>query len=253
MRIVSHRANGFGFQENSIKAFVEALKSSIETIEIDLRLTKDNVYVANHDPSFRKNLFRRFIHESDFKDIQFRFHSIKSYLDLFQETPNKHLRLDIKDQGKEIELVKELKKRNLIDRVTIISWLPKVLENVRNVEPNIKTSFIFVPFMKTGSFRINAFLHHLKPLIFMDDLNLKNFNKKHAKGYSHIHLFSGLPDIDVDSFDIPHLFLNQRVLNMAKERDIPINVFTINNKHSYKKFLDLGINYLTTDNPSSFM
>ena len=82
---------------------------------------------------------------------------------------------------------------------------------------------------------------------------MKNFNKKHAKGYSHIHLFSGLPDIDVDSFDIPHLFLNQRVLNMAKERDIPINVFTINNKHSYKKFLDLGINYLTTDNPSSFM
>ncbi len=248
MDIISHRANGFGCYENSLQGFVEALKSNIRHIEIDLRLTKDNVYIANHDPSFRKRLLRRYFYKSDFRDLQFKFHSIKTYLDLFQETKNKVLHLDIKDQGREIELVKELEKRNLINRVVIISWVPKILINIKKYNPKLKTSFVFVPFIKFKNFKL-PFLHHLRPLVYVDDLNVDTFDSKFSKGYSHAHFFSKLPDIDVDYINIPITFQTMKIVDEAKQKNIGVNLFTVNNKNSLNKFVKKGINAIYTNVP----
>src|SRR3989344_719805 len=111
MNIISHRANGFGYKENSLKGFLAALSSDAPEIEIDLRLTKDNVYVANHNPRYRHRFLKRKISKRNFEKVQFKINSLKTYLDLFEDFDNKILHLDIKDVGCEHELIKELKQR----------------------------------------------------------------------------------------------------------------------------------------------
>lgn len=49
MEIFAHRARGFGFKENSVKALEECLKEGF-FYEIDLRELRDGTVIINHDP-----------------------------------------------------------------------------------------------------------------------------------------------------------------------------------------------------------
>lgn len=54
MTIIAHRGNDNIHRENSIEAILNSLnKSYIGGVEFDIRLTKDNIFVINHDPIYR--------------------------------------------------------------------------------------------------------------------------------------------------------------------------------------------------------
>ena len=57
--IIAHRGDSGNFPENSLKAFLAALDSKADIIELDLQLTADNQIVAFHDKTvdriFQKN------------------------------------------------------------------------------------------------------------------------------------------------------------------------------------------------------
>ena len=70
MRIISHRANGFGHLENSYPAFINAIKNGF-SIEIDVHLSKDKVPFVIHDVDIEPILSGKGkIHESDSKEIR---------------------------------------------------------------------------------------------------------------------------------------------------------------------------------------
>jgi len=252
MNIISHRANGFGHPANSLSAFVSALKSPVKEIEIDVRLTKDNVFVVHHDPSFRKYFFHKFISRKNFKEIQFKFNTLKTYLDYFEGT-DKILHLDIKDHGCEKQLINELKTRNLIDRVSICSYTPKILEGIQKYNSEIKTSLTFVPFVRFHKLALKRIMHHMKPLVYFNNLNLEDFQNKYSKGFSHVHFFSKIPDLNVDAFNIPHVFLNKNILKEAKYKGQKINLFTINKQETLQKYRGLEINSIFSNNPLTFL
>lgn len=47
--VISHRGNGFGHLENTIDAFSAAARAGVAGVELDVRLTQDNVPVILHD------------------------------------------------------------------------------------------------------------------------------------------------------------------------------------------------------------
>lgn len=54
MKIISHKANDNTHKENSLEAVLNSLKSPYtDGIEIDVRLTKDNKLILNHDPFYK--------------------------------------------------------------------------------------------------------------------------------------------------------------------------------------------------------
>lgn len=54
MKIIAHRGNDNIHRENSIKGIINSLnKEYIDGAEFDIRLTKDNIFVLNHDPIYR--------------------------------------------------------------------------------------------------------------------------------------------------------------------------------------------------------
>ena len=49
--LTAHRGYRAKFPENTMLAFEEALKLDIDSIEMDVRMTKDNEIVVIHDPT----------------------------------------------------------------------------------------------------------------------------------------------------------------------------------------------------------
>lgn len=57
MKIIAHRANDGIHRENSLEAILNSLnKSYIDGVEFDIRLTKDNKFILNHDPFYLGHL-----------------------------------------------------------------------------------------------------------------------------------------------------------------------------------------------------
>ena len=73
VEIYGHRGFAGLFPENTIIGYVEALKIGVDSLDVDIALTKDNIVVASHDPFLNKNLTRM----NDGKDIWLRDNNTK--------------------------------------------------------------------------------------------------------------------------------------------------------------------------------
>ncbi|EZA61238.1 hypothetical protein DMN91_004865 [Ooceraea biroi] len=54
MRVVAHRGGGYDYPENSLLAFRNSRGKGCSAIELDLRLTKDNIPIIFHDPTIER-------------------------------------------------------------------------------------------------------------------------------------------------------------------------------------------------------
>ena len=62
--VISHRGNGFGFPENSLKAFAAAVAAGLDGVELDVHLSRDRIAVVHHDARTRGNGGRSIAHST---------------------------------------------------------------------------------------------------------------------------------------------------------------------------------------------
>ena len=69
MKIIAHRGNDNINKENSIESILNSLnKCYVDGVEFDIRKTKDNKFIINHDP-FYKNYFIKYTKSRKLKKI----------------------------------------------------------------------------------------------------------------------------------------------------------------------------------------
>lgn len=248
-KVLSHRALGFGYRENTLKAFKEAMNSDVEEIELDFRLTKDNVYVCNHDPelaiSKTKKLLLRKYNFDQINQKRKRIASLKDILEYFTANKqNKRLNIDIKDYGNEEEIIRLIKRYKIKDNVVLISWIPKVLEKIRRLDNEVRISFSYIPAKKhllkiLKLIQAKLQMKKTRRHIFINKINLNQFNPRYAKGYNHIHLFYQLPapilKLKLDSINIPWFLVNKNVVREAHRNNIKVRVFSVDSKKRFEK------------------
>jgi glycerophosphoryl diester phosphodiesterase len=147
MLIVSHRCLGFEASENSLRGFIGALGSAVDQIEIDLRLTLDNRYVALHLPYYftRKGKVRLIARRSFQKARQDNILTLDEILDAYSSADSsKILRLEVKVSGQERELVQILENRGLINQVVIASWSLTILQKFAQINSALSLSYSFL-------------------------------------------------------------------------------------------------------------
>ena len=113
MKIIAHRANDKdNLKENSKKAIINALnKNYIDGVEFDIRITKDNNFVLNHNSIYNNKLIKN----TKLKDIK----ELDILSDVLNDIKsNKIILIDIKIEDKDYIslanlLIKELKKYKL--------------------------------------------------------------------------------------------------------------------------------------------
>jgi len=237
-KLLSHRNRVQDFQENTLDGFISVLRTGIKYIEIDIRLSADNIYFTYHDPFF-KHGYRKFkfydktlneIRRERYKNKKMRISTLESILEYFSKyrQDEQILSIDVKDFGEEEVLVDMLEKFNVINYVEFYTWTPQVIFKLDEIfkKRNISRPIHFSHVRTDSIFRyilIPQFLNWKKYfLVFADFVLIGNHNYKtelgrYARGYRHVPYFFHIPK-DLISVLQKH---NGGICVSAKSRNFP--------------------------------
>jgi hypothetical protein len=71
--------------------------------------------------------------------------TLSEALDIYTDAASeKRLRFELKGSGFESELIKEVSDRNILDRVSLVTWRVSTAENIRALRPDIRIGFSFL-------------------------------------------------------------------------------------------------------------
>ncbi len=99
MKIIAHRGNDSIHRENSLNAIINCLNTQyIDGVEFDVRLTKDNKFIINHDPFYHEY----FIRNTSSKKLQNKgLNTLEEVLDKIDS--DKIILIEVKEEGKKIK------------------------------------------------------------------------------------------------------------------------------------------------------
>jgi len=275
--LVSHRLRGFGEHDASLKGLQNALTKEVYQFEVDCRVTKDGEIVIHHDARLGNNFSSHpYIADKTLNELK-QIHYLNSHetiltLDELFETIVPHqevkLFLDIKESGKEEKIIEKAASLNLLDNITIVSWLPEVLFKINALLPTMQLCFSFYPVCNSIASRINYFNAKLKSSLGIDKKarnafifdNYNNDNGVREKyGFDFEHFvnlpFSGrLLDI-LQSVNgivcVNYKLLTKDFIEQLKKQNLQICLYSINTSIDLRKYtVKYQPDIVLTDNPS---
>ena len=223
-KVISHRGywTAPNSAQNSLASFTKADSVGVFGSEIDVWLTADDKLIVNHDRVYKGtdiNMEKSTLKE--FTSIVLpngeNIPTLDAYLRLVATKPNTRLILEMKslsdlkreDLAAE-KIIKALRKYNLLDRTDIIAF-------------SINACLAFKKLMPDGRiFYLNG------------DLAPRSIKKL------------GLTGID---YSMSVLRKNPKWVEQAHKEGLEVNVWTVDTEEDMRYFIDLGVDYITTDYP----
>ena len=222
--VISHRGywTAPNSAQNSLASFTKADSVGVFGSEIDVWLTADDKLIVNHDRVYKGTDIN--MEKSTLKEITSivlpngeNIPTLDAYLRLVAAKPDTRLILEMKslsdlkreDLAAE-KIVKALRKYNLLDRTDIIAF-------------SINACLAFKKLMPDGRiFYLNG------------DLAPRSIKKL------------GLTGID---YSMSVLRKNPKWVEQAHKEGLEVNVWTVDTEEDMRYFIDLGVDYITTDYP----
>ena len=223
-KVISHRGywTAPNSAQNSLASFTKADSVGVFGSEIDVWLTADVKLIVNHDRVYKGTDIN--MEKSTLKEITSivlpngeNIPTLDAYLRLVATKPNTRLILEMKslsdlkreDLAAE-KIIKALRKYNLLDRTDIIAF-------------SINACLAFKKLMPDGRiFYLNG------------DLAPRSIKKL------------GLTGID---YSMSVLRKNPKWVEQAHKEGLEVNVWTVDTEEDMRYFIDLGVDYITTDYP----
>jgi len=245
--VVAHRGDSANFPENTMPAFLSALKMGIDVLETDVHLTRDKKIVIWHDGTLERNTdgkgkLENFtysqLHEFDAgytftkdegKTYPYRGTGIKMALleDVLNNCPGQRFNIDLKTKGPEIvkEFINIIDRTKAADRVLCASFHLSNLKLMRNLRPDILTSIT-----------TTEVLSYL-------------LRQKH-------HMKINTPDNRTIVFQVPVQQWNIHVITpdfikTFHDAGATIQVWTINDRKEMVRLFRMGVDTIMTDHPST--
>lgn len=241
VRIVAHRGGAGTGPENTLEGFRRSLAAGADALEMDLRLTRDQVPVIIHDASVDrttnghgpveeltlaqiKALDAGYSWSIDGRDYPFRNRNIKvptlaEVLAAFPQTP---LEIEIKEDRPEIcaSLCRVIAAHGKTRQVLIASFHGKVLARMRRICPQVATS--------AGPSEVLGFY-------WLSKLGL-----------------TALLSPDMQALQVPlrhkgRPVVNRRFMAAAHGRNLRVEVWTVNDRHTLQQLIELGVDGVLTD------
>lgn len=230
VEIIAHRGSAGDYPENTMTAFLEAEKAMADGIEMDVRFTKDKQLVVIHDETVdRTTDGKGKVSEYNLADLKQlnaaanhpnhpkkeEILTLKEYLDWASKT---HLILNIevkysKDTYFEYEndILKLLANYHLGDRLIISSFNVDGLAKIAKLAPQVRLGLLY-------SKKIN------QPEEYISEY-----------GIEALHPSKKLT--------------NKKLITLAKEKQIPIRIFTVNKVKEMESFFEMSCTSMITDYP----
>ncbi len=241
-RVIAHRGDSANFPENTLPAFLSAIKLKVDVIETDVHLTKDNQVVIWHDNTLERNtngsgkiedytyaelqkLDAGYKFTKDNKTFPFRNKDIKiiKFEDALINCPNQRFNVDLKTKDTLIvdKFYEALKNQNAFDRVCVASFSTKNIKTMRNKYPQVVTGATPIEIASS---------------VFKTKLGL-NFKTK-----------EGLIIQPPSKTKLLKVITPKYLDNMHKNNHI-VQVWTVNTEKEMRELLKMGVDAIMTDCP----
>jgi len=241
--VIAHQGGEKLYPSNTLYAFEQAHTLGVDMFELDIHQTKDGHLVIIHDDTVdRTTDGQGKIKDMDLADIQaldaghywtedgetypYRGQgiTIPTLAELFENYPTMPMVIDIKQKEPAIEeaLCSLLKQYNKTEHTIIGSFHPSALKTFRTLCPNVLTS-----------------LHpnEVRNMVLSSYASYKGFFRPKARA-AQVPMRSGRIQIIHPGF-----------IKLAKQRNIAVQVWTINDPEEMQYLIDLGVDGIMTDRP----
>ena len=220
--IVAHRgAKGLVKFENSIEAFDKAIEVNSDIIETDIRKTKDNVIIINHDPSIQGLVIKDHSY-SELNDVceNLGYHLLTLDEALSMYKGKITFDIELKEIGYEQEILDIILKHLKENEFYLRSFHDQAILNVKTINPNIYCYLL----VGRGNISFKERLSEIYPH--------RRMKKCKADGISPLHKIM--------------------ILGFVKRmhaRGIKISVWTVNDQDLMKKLLKKRVDSIVTNYP----
>ncbi|HHY19528.1 MAG TPA: glycerophosphodiester phosphodiesterase [Firmicutes bacterium] len=224
-RIIAHRGNSSEAPENTLAAVRSALALNCDAIEIDLHLSKDNELIVMHDSLVdRTTDGEGAIKEMSLEEIKkldagswkgkaYKGEPVPTFREVLQEVKGKsRLVVELKVEGAEEKVVDALKEADMLDDVVVISFIPKALATLAEIEPDLPRAVLTA---------VSSYEEYVKVA-------------REAK---------------TKMLDLYAVNLSREVAEKLLDRGYVLWAWTIDEEEHMKKVVDLGVTGITTNRP----
>lgn len=222
-KVVAHRGawKNQDASQNSIKSLEKAIEIGCESSEFDVWLSSDNLLVISHDPSIEgkkveestaDELFKIPLKDGDFVP------SVEDYLNVIKSQNKTRLVLEVKAS---------LKGKQRSEEVAEAS-----VRKVHELQAQAWVDYITFDF--DAALRIRELDPTAKILYLEANKSLEELRDARISGIDYHY---------------SHFKKDKELQNEAKTMGLLTNVWTVNSEEDLNYFYDLGLDYITTDQP----
>ena len=284
IKIYGHRGARGDLPENTLESFKYLFENNINAYETDILISKDLIPVITHDfrlePSFTKDSEGNWIEDENIKIFDLTYEELLKFdvgsinklsrygrrfvnqkplenqripklselldLSLKNKSENLLINLEIKSTPDEENLtpapedtvklvVDEMNLSNLKDKIIVSSFDWRTLTEIKNQYPEISRAYL--TYQQVRGMKIKKTIYNRSPwmsfLPFYEDHELPKIIK--SQGGKAWHPYR--KDITKKLVDISH------------QEDLPVNVWTVNEKYEMLKMIEYGVDGIMTDYP----
>ena len=232
--IIAHRGASAVAPENTVSAFLKAVETKADAVELDIRITCDNEIVVIHDSRLDRTT-NGHGRVSDFTleeikklDAGSWFHSkfYKEQIPTFSEiieslTQKVGINIEIKPSNTQQNIiirkcVELIQKNKLHKRVLISSFQHRLTQKIKLIDKNILTGIIYSPMIHLGA----------KPA---------NLVTKYK----------------ADAFIISKNYLRENIVRDVQSCGAIVLVYTVENYDDFRRMSKFGVDGVMTNSPSS--
>jgi len=246
--VIAHRGGTSLGPENTLHTFQRAVDLGVHVLEMDVRSTKDDHLVVLHDRTVDRTtdapgpVEKYTLAELKELDAAFRWSpdngrtyplrnkgiKIPTLAEVFKTFPKTRMNIEIKDPKPNVipDFCRLIREHNMTTKVMVASFDVDVLEEFRSLCPEVATSAGFT----------EAFLFY-----YLQKMRL-------ASVYSPNMQAMQIPETH-DNRQV----VNRRFMKAARDRNLRVHVWTINDVDSMKQYLKLGVDGIMTDYPDRLM
>ncbi|NBK21903.1 MAG: hypothetical protein EOM68_07745 [Spirochaetia bacterium] len=245
--VVAHRGGSALAPENTLSAFAVALEQDVDTVEMDIHLSRDGALMVIHDPTllrltgkpgaimdFTAEELTQFDVASTFKGGKHYFGfqkipTIEEVIALVEEKATRpvHYQIEIKVkedrsryEGIEQELIAALTQNGIVDRTIAISFDFPTLATLRTLEPKLK----------------------LGALISKEYLSSKGITGPEA-------VAKNMKALNVEYVGVKAEYLSQVLYDQLRSQGLGVGVWTVDDTITMRKFAQMGVDFITTNRP----
>jgi len=239
--ITAHRGGSSLAPENTLASFKSGIEHAADALEMDIHLTSDGSLVVVHDPSLARTTGKSVVvEEATLADIKKLDAAAKYFGKAFgpQQIPTLEEVLELNDgrlwlqieiklrsdgtryPGIEQQLLQTLESYGMLNRVIIISFDFPTLKTIKELNSAVLT----------GALAGKAYLSSVG-----------------ANGPAEVVrqiLASG-----ADYVGISHSYLSDALYTGFRDAGLGVGVWTVNTLEDMQKYINLGVNFITTDRP----